>query len=173
VVVASRKTDGRIRAVAVDGRATYAEGIQLVLGALAPDLEVVAVALTGEDTLDAILEHSPDVVIIGAHVAGADGLQIAATVRSHFPAVRILLLSPYPSTHEAGLAMRIGVHGYLCRDCDVEELTSAIRALVAGEIAIAPPAVDALFSKNGSARLHQDFSQQSEGIGTRKRRRVQ
>ncbi|MGH2813281.1 MAG: hypothetical protein ACRDI1_11310, partial [Actinomycetota bacterium] len=58
--------------------------------------------------------------------------------------------------------------GYLHRDCDVEELVSAIRALVAGEIAIATPAVDALFSKSSSTLLHQDSSRQRAAIGIRK-----
>jgi DNA-binding NarL/FixJ family response regulator len=172
-VAAFRKADGTIRVVAVDGRATYAQGIQIVLGALATDLEVVEVSLTCEGTLDAILEHSPDVVLIGAHVMEADGLDIAAAVRNRFPSVKILLLSPSPSPHEASSAMRLGVNGYLRRDCDADELVAAIRALVAGEIAIASLAVDALVSKNGSALLHRDFSRQSAAVGIRRGGRVQ
>ena len=165
-MAAFRKVDGRIRAVAVDGRATYAQGIQVVLGALVSDVKVVDVALTCEDTLEAILEHSPDIVLIGAHVPNADGLQIAAAVRSHFPAIKILMLSPSPSTREASLAMRIGVNGYLPRGCDADELIRAIKALIAGEIAIATQATDALFSM--SAAQMAPVSNERAVIGVRK-----
>ena len=167
-MVAFRQADGRIRAVVVDGLPAYAEGIQVVLGALATGLEVSAVTITCNDALDAILEHSPDVVVVGGHVPDADGLQIAAAVRDHFPALKILMLPPSPSIQEASRAMRIGVNGYLQRDCDAEELVSAIKALVAGEIVIALPTVDALFSKSGSKFVHQDFSRQRAAIGIRR-----
>jgi DNA-binding NarL/FixJ family response regulator len=113
--------------------------------------------------LRAMLEHAPDVVVIGE---AGDGLSAVALARAELPDVvlmdvrmpvmdgieatrqittgpgtddvRVLILTTFDLDESVYAALRAGASGFLLKDVPPERLFDAIRVVAAGEALIAP-----------------------------------
>ncbi|MEA3410560.1 MAG: UvrY/SirA/GacA family response regulator transcription factor [Pseudomonadota bacterium] len=100
-------------------------------------IEVVAEASSGEEAVDQLREHSPDVVLLDVNMPGIGGLEAARRMLRVDPQVRIIALTVY---EEGPLLKRLidaGAVGYLTKGCDVGEMVKAIRRVSRGERYIA------------------------------------
>jgi len=100
-------------------------------------IEVVAEASSGEEAVDQLREHSPDVVLLDVNMPGIGGLEAARRMLRVDPDVRIIALTVY---EEGPLLKRLidaGAVGYLTKGCDVGEMVKAIRRVSRGERYIA------------------------------------
>ncbi len=133
----------RVRIVLADDHALVREGIRLVLDAEA-GFDVVAEASTGEEAVQLVLAHQPDVVLLDITMPGENGLRAAARLRDAMPELRILMLSMHDNAEYVREGMRIGTNGYLLKDSAGEELRAAIRAVYAGGTFFSPAVVKRL-----------------------------
>jgi DNA-binding NarL/FixJ family response regulator len=69
------------------------------------------------------------------------------------PGSKVLILTVSDDPTDVAQAMRVGARGYLSKQVEPRELISAVRAVAAGEVVLAPFAVNALFTSDASARL--------------------
>jgi DNA-binding NarL/FixJ family response regulator len=53
-------------------------------------------------------------------------------MRQRYPDMHVLVLSSFPEERYALVMMRNGADGYLCKDCDREDLIKAIRTVATG-----------------------------------------
>jgi DNA-binding NarL/FixJ family response regulator len=97
---------------------------------------VVAEAATYENTLLAVEEHAPDVLVIDLDMGDdtTKGLQLCETVTVKFPATRILVLVSSASEFVVVDALRRGALGFFLKDqLTADELQRAIRSVQNGE----------------------------------------
>lgn len=121
-----------IRIVVADDHALVRAGIIGVLAAT-PGLEVVAEAATGQQAIELVNLHDPQVVVMDISMPGMSGLEAAATLRAEFPRLRILILSVHDHAEYVMEAVRSGANGYLRKDATPQELRDAIRAVARGD----------------------------------------
>lgn len=125
-------------------RVVLAEDQGMVLGALAAlldledDLQVVAKAEDGHAALAAVEGTQPDVLVTDIEMPGMSGLELAAEVRSKWPAVRVMVLTTFGRSGYLRRAAAIGVSGFLLKDAPAGDLAEAIRRVHAGGRAIDP-----------------------------------
>jgi len=126
-----------IRIVVADDHAVVRAGITGVLSAT-PEFEVVAEAGTGQEAIDLVERHDPQVVVLDISMPGMSGLEAAATLRSAHPGLRILILSVHDHPEYVMESVRAGANGYLRKDAEPRELRDAIRAVARGDAYYSP-----------------------------------
>jgi DNA-binding NarL/FixJ family response regulator len=125
--------------VLADDHPVVRAGLRAVLEA-EPDVRVVAEVGSAEELLDALRAGlRADVVLLDLQF-GAGRLGGGAAVREIVavggPAV--LVVTTYDSDADILAAVEAGARGYLLKDAPTEELTAAVRAAAAGEVALGP-----------------------------------
>ena len=120
-----------IRVVIADDHTIVREGLKQLLGA-AEDLEVVAEARDGYETMKIVRERDFDVLLADLSMPGKSGMELIKQVRSEKPKLRILVLSMHAERQYAVRAIKAGASGYLTKDSAARELVSALRKVAAG-----------------------------------------
>ena len=94
----------------------------------AGDILIVFEAASGEEALEQLRTNDIDVLMLDLSLPGQSGVDVLRYVRQRYPEIRVLVLSGYPEERYALTMIRNGATGYLCKDCDREELLRALRA---------------------------------------------
>jgi len=119
-------------------RLLLADDQALVRGALAAllqledDLEVVAEVSRGDEVVDAVLEHRPDVALLDVEMPGIDGLAAARLVREAVPDCRVLMVTTFGRPGYLKQAMAAGASGFVVKDTPARQLADAVRRVHQG-----------------------------------------
>lgn len=119
-------------------RVLLADDQALVRGALAallnlePDLEVVAEVGAGDEVLDAVRRHRPDVALLDVEMPGMDGIAATAAVRAEFREVRVLIVTTFGRPGYLRRALQAGASGFVVKDTPAAKLADAVRRVHAG-----------------------------------------
>ena len=97
------------------------------------DVEVVASCRDGNETLLAVRQHAPDVVVLDPRLPGADGLEVIRQVRAMNEAIRVVVLTAVLSDDELVEMKGLGVSGLVLKGMAPELLIPCIRKAHAGE----------------------------------------
>lgn len=89
-------------------------------------------AASGEEAFDKLRATPCDVLLLDISFPGVSGVDVLRTVRQRHPDVKVLILSGFPEETYALAMIRNGANGYLCKDCDGDELLRAIHTVAAG-----------------------------------------
>lgn len=128
-----------IRVCLVDDQTLVREGLWRLL-ATAPDIQVVAQAVDGQNAVRAVLDVRPDVLLLDVRMPRQSGLDVVESLRALGCLPPTLLLSSFEDPDVLARAKRAGVLGYLLKDVSVEVLLGAVRAAARGQ-AVARPVV--------------------------------
>jgi DNA-binding NarL/FixJ family response regulator len=116
-----------------------------------PDLEVVAEAADGAQTLEAVRATVPDVVLLDLSMPGMDGYATARELARSHPTVRIVVLTMHKEPQQVAEMLAAGAAAYLLKNAAPGELAAAIRAVAAGhnylQAEVTAPAVEALVGR--------------------------
>ena len=105
---------------------------------LEEDFEVVAAVGRGDEVVDAVRSHRPDVALLDIEMPGLDGLAAAAVLTAQVPACRVVMLTTFGRAGYLRRAMEAGAVGFVVKDAPAEALAAAIRRVVAGERVVDP-----------------------------------
>jgi len=126
-----------IRALVVDDHPVVRAGLVALLDA-APDIRVVGTASSGEDAIGLAAELRPDVVLMDLRMSGIDGDEATASILAAGQQTRVIILTTYENDDAILRAISAGASGYLLKAAPEEELLAGVRAVAAGEVALAP-----------------------------------
>ncbi|MBD8102657.1 MULTISPECIES: response regulator [Plantibacter] len=124
-----------VRILLVDDQQLIRLGFGLVLGA-EDDLDVVGEASNGAEAIDLAASLRPDVILMDVRMPGLDGIEATRRIVAANPDSRIIILTTFDLDEYAFGALRAGASGFLLKDALPNELTSAIRAVHAGDAAV-------------------------------------
>jgi len=125
-------------------RVVIAEDQAMVLGALSAlleiesDIEVIARARNGDEALDVVRTHRPDVLLTDIEMPGRTGLEVAGIIRQEALPTRVVILTTFARAGYLRRALDAGASGYLLKDSPAEQLANAIRRVHAGGRAVDP-----------------------------------
>lgn len=145
-----------IRVCIVDDQPLMRQGLESLL-ALSDDVSVVGQAGDGDQALEAISAHAPDVVLLDLRMPGRDGISTLEALREQGSEVPVLVLTTFDDDELVLRALRAGARGYLLKDVGLEELLGAIRTLAGGGTLVQPALTDRLFRTVDSLPLSDDF----------------
>ena len=115
-----------IRVMIVDDSEAVREGLASILSANA-DMTVVAMAVNGEQAVEGVAAHTPDVILMDSQMPDMDGVEATRRIKEASPGVKVLFLTVHPSHIPVGLAA--GADAALLKDVGRQELLTAIREL--------------------------------------------
>ncbi|MHA0857350.1 response regulator [Paenibacillus sp. CMAA1364] len=132
-------------------RIVIAEDQRMLLGALASlleleeDMTVVGRASNGEEAIELVHLHQPDICIMDIEMPSKTGLDAAEELKEYDCKVMILTTFARPGYFER--ALKAGVSSYLLKDSPSEELASSIRSVIGGRRIYAPELVDGAYGE--------------------------
>ncbi|MFI9581311.1 DNA-binding response regulator [Streptomyces sp. NPDC052236] len=132
-------------------RVLLADDEHLIRGALAAllaledDLTVVAEAASGPEALAMARAHRPDVAVLDLQMPGADGVNVATSLRSELPACRTMIVTSHGRPGHLKRALEAGVRGFVPKTVSAQQLAGIIRTIHAGNRYLDPElAADAI-----------------------------
>jgi DNA-binding NarL/FixJ family response regulator len=143
-----------IRVVVVDDETLVRSGLRMLLQA-AGDIAVVGEARDGDEAVDCVRRHRPDVVLMDVRMPGVDGLTAAGRITRLAGAPKVIMLTTFDLDEYVHEALRHGAVGFLLKDTPPRDLTAAVRTVAAGNAMLAPSVTRRLiatFSERGPDR---------------------
>jgi DNA-binding NarL/FixJ family response regulator len=128
-----------IRIVVADDQVLVRTGLRVLLDA-EDDLEVVGEAVDGEQAVELVRRHVPDVVIMDIRMPRLDGLEATRRITGDpaLGAVKVLVLTTFEIDEYVFQALRAGASGFLLKDFEPEELLRAVRVVHEGASLLSP-----------------------------------
>lgn len=136
---------GRIRILVAEDHFVTRAGLRAIFGTQ-PDLEVMAEAETGPETVALARKHRPDVTILDLGLPGMEGTEIIHAILSDDAQARILVLTGSEGNETIYRALHAGARAYLLKDTKGPELLQAVRDVYAGK-RVVPSEVAALLAE--------------------------
>ena len=143
-----------IRVGIVDDHAIVRTGLRQYLSEHV-DLRVTGEANNGTEALELARSGTVDVLLMDISMPGQSGVDALTAIKARFPDLPVLILSGFPELHYATPLLRQGASGYLNKECDPEEIVTAIRTVARGRKYISP-AVAELLADNAASGEHGD-----------------
>lgn len=116
--------------IADDHQVVRAGLIQLFLST---EVEVVAEAENGEDTLRLAMQLSPDVAIVDVVMPQVDGLTVLPRLKADCPRLPVLMFSAHDNPTFIARAVALGAAGYLLKGVHQQTILQAVRDIASGK----------------------------------------
>jgi DNA-binding NarL/FixJ family response regulator len=127
----------KISILIADDHPMFREGVRQALSHDA-SLNIVAVASDGEQTLQLLKEHSPDIAILDMSMPKLTGLNVAKEYKKLRGKTEIIFLTMFDDEEILNEAMDIGVKGYILKESASIDIVNAVHAVVEGQYYISP-----------------------------------
>jgi DNA-binding NarL/FixJ family response regulator/signal transduction histidine kinase len=121
-----------VRLVLADDHPIVLDGLERLFDAQ-EDFAVVARCLDGAETLRAVRQHRPDVVVLDVRMPELDGFAILRDIQREGLPTRVVLLTAALDEDEVLEAIRLGVRGVVLKEIAPRMLVECVRKVVAGE----------------------------------------
>ncbi len=128
---------GHIRILIVDDHEMVRHGLRQLLEH-EPDMEVVGEACTGLDAVRIAEVQRPDVVLLDAKLGDIDGPDVCRRILALSPATSVVMLTGYLQDGVVLQSLAAGAKGYLIKDVELPEVKRTIRAVYRGHSVLDP-----------------------------------
>jgi two-component system response regulator NreC len=122
-----------IRILIADDHQIVAQALSDVLGH-EPDLEVVGIALDGDDAVRQADRLQPDVVLMDIQMPGRDGVAATRAIRQARPETRVVMLTASDQSQAVIDAIGAGASGFVTKDRALADVARAVRAAFADDL---------------------------------------
>ena len=154
----SPEADDAIRVMICDDHALFRRGLMMVLES-EEGVEVVGEAEDGEESIRKAAELAPDVILMDVRMPRVSGIEATRAIADVVPTARILMLTVSDEEDDLYEAIKAGANGYLLKEISIEEVASAIRAVVSGQSLISPSMASKLLNEFTSLAKRADERQ--------------
>lgn len=121
------------RLLIVDDHPVMRQGLSQLLN-LEKDFTVCGQAGSAPQGLTSARSLLPDLMIVDISLKGASGLDLVRDIHAFLPKMPVLVLSMHDETIYAERALRAGAKGYVMKQEAAENVITAIRRLLAGQM---------------------------------------
>ena len=126
-----------IRIVLVDDHRLFRAGVLAMLEDQ-PDMDVVGEADDGLGAVKLVVAEKPDLVLMDVSMKGMNGTEATRQILTKRPDTKVLCLSMHADKQFVVGVLQAGASGYLLKDCSLEELGRAVRAVMDGQTYLSP-----------------------------------
>lgn len=142
------------RIVLVDDHQVFAETLCRAL-ATEPGFEVVALASTKDDAVEAVRRERPDVVVTDHRLGGgpdADGVAVTTEVLAMLPGTAVVMLTASEDDRVLVAAIEAGCTGFVTKTQPLGDVINAIRSASTGEAVVNPTMLARVLPRLASRR---------------------
>ena len=120
-----------VRLLVADDHQVIRTGLASLLAG--SDIEIVAEAANGKETIEMAEKHKPDVILLDIRMPDGDGLATLEKLRAKVPDCRVVMLSTYDNPTYIARAVALGASDYVLKGSNREDIITTIEAAGAGE----------------------------------------
>ncbi|HAR95510.1 MAG TPA: DNA-binding response regulator [Deltaproteobacteria bacterium] len=121
------------RVLIVDDHPILRKGLSMMINQ-EPDLVVCGEAEDAHKAMELIERVKPDMVIVDISLPGVDGVELLKNIRTRFGDLPALVVSMHDESLFAERALRAGARGYIMKQEALDDVLTAIRRVLNGEI---------------------------------------
>lgn len=85
----------------------------------------VEVVWNGKEALQAMGQHSFDVVLLDLRMPGMDGMTVLKTIKEKWPESEVIIITGYPAVESAKEAVKLGAYDYLAKPVGPDDVINA------------------------------------------------
>lgn len=126
-----------IKVAIVDDHALIREGIKKLLE-LEESLEIAFLAGDGQEAIELLEKHMPDVILLDINMPNLNGIDTLRILKDQFSEIKVIMLTIHEDAQYLIETINIGAEGYVLKDADVSSLVKAIHKVTLGELYIHP-----------------------------------
>lgn len=126
------------RIVLADDHPLFRLALAQAVAAAAPDASLVEAGTLEEARAALAAAPETDLVLLDLHMPGSRGLLGLALLRAEHPATAIVMVSADDEAETIRRALAHGACGFISKRCTLQELTTALRSVLAGEEYLPP-----------------------------------
>lgn len=159
----------KIRIFLADDHAVLRTGLKMFINSQ-PDMICVGEAGDGASTLELARSLRPDLLLLDLSMPGLGGLDTLPEICRQIPTTRVLVLTMHTEEDYLHQALSQGAVGYVLKQAVDQELLSAIRAAMRGEVYIHPAMTRALLdqmispTQQPDARMEASLSEREREV---------
>lgn len=90
----------------------------------------VYTALSADDALSLIQEHTFDIALLDIKLGSGDGLRLLEQMTERSPELKVIMMTAYPTVGSLKQAFAKGALRYLTKPVDLHELAEALKLLL-------------------------------------------
>jgi DNA-binding NarL/FixJ family response regulator len=124
------------------------------------EVEVIAEATDGKETLGLSRRLRPDLVLMDVIMPKMDGVAATRAIKSELPRTVVLVMTASEDSEHLLSALRVGAGGYVLKSADPEEIIEAVHKALEGEFPL-----DQEIAKRLLLRLSQEKQERQEAEG--------
>jgi DNA-binding NarL/FixJ family response regulator len=143
-----------IRVLLADDERLVRTGFRMILRE-EPDIEVVGETADGLETVEAVSELHPDVVLMDIRMPNLNGIEATRRIIQAPQAPRVLVLTTFDLDEYVYEALAAGASGFLLKDAPDVQLITAIRVIADG---------GGLFAPSVTKRLIEEFARHPQQL---------
>lgn len=126
------------------------------------NIDVVHEAGSSQQLNNFLQVSTCDVVLLDISLPDESGVDILRQLRQRYETVKVLVLSGFPEERYALPMMKNGASGYLCKNCEQEELIKAIKTVAAGRKFVSEKTAELFAEEMTGEREDEPHKQLSE-----------
>lgn len=126
-----------IRIFIAEDHAILREGLRALL-TINPDIEIVGEAEDGRDAVQQICQIKPQLVLMDLSMPHVNGTEAIRLIKHREPDIKIIVLTVHKSQEYVRATLGVGADGYVLKNDTHQELLTAIRNVIKGNIYLSP-----------------------------------
>lgn len=142
-----------IKVLIADDQELIRQSLKIVLSAN-KDIEIVGTVCNGNEVVEFVRKHKPDVILMDVRMPEMDGVQCTKIIKESYPNIKIIVLTTFDDDEYIFNALKYGASGYLLKGVSMDELIKAIHTVVNG---------GAMINPDITAKVFKLFSQMAQG----------
>jgi DNA-binding NarL/FixJ family response regulator len=115
-----------------DDQVIILNGLQKILADV-PNIRITGIYNNGDELLEGLLKHQPDVLLLDIQMPGKSGIELAAIIARTYKSVKIIALTNVDVLTQIKKILQQGVLGYLLKDASPEIIIKAIETVNDGD----------------------------------------
>jgi DNA-binding NarL/FixJ family response regulator len=139
------------RVLIVEDHQLMREGLRFMLAG-EEEYQLVGEARDGQEAIRLAQVCKPDLILLDLNMPRIDGLSVLRAIKKDHPGSRVLIVTAHQSEHHMHEAFRAGADGYCLKDSSREELLSAMRSALRGQMFVSRGLVNSIMDKSPSGR---------------------
>jgi len=144
-----------MRVLLADDHQILRDGIRRGLESAGED--VVGEADNGEEALELVRRHEPDVVIMDLSMPVLDGVSATKRITAEFPDVKVVVLTMHDDPQRTRAALEAGATAYLTKGTSFADVLDTLRKVQAGEEVLSPQLAASMLSVADDAPGAEDL----------------
>lgn len=137
---------GIIKIILADDHEVVRVGIKRLLS-IDKDLRVIDEASNGQEVVDLVKYHMPDIVLLDIMMPIMNGISATEIIKRDYKGVFVILLTAFEDLKHIEQALSAGANAYLSKDISARDLCDSVHRVIQGERVLSKSILNTLQKK--------------------------